>query len=166
MPESRFDRNEERYPEIHHFKLSRKSIRMKEIALMNLYSKEFNNKFDARITSSKSQETQYPKLNDYSKFKQLDFKTKNNSMSQMNPKLSIKNARKGLGHDLDQLTKGNQHEVNLFPHPSLTIMVQPNKIDYTERSMYTIVVIKLFFHVLNMIEFQSFATTHYDETYP
>ena len=41
--------------------------------------------------------------------------------------------KKDLGHDLDQLTKTNQHEVNLSPHPSLTIMVQPNKIDYAER---------------------------------
>ena len=58
-------------------------------------------------------------------------------MSQMFPSSSTtKNFRNDLGHDLDQLIKGNQLEVNLSPHPSLTIMVQPNKIDYTERSMY------------------------------
>ena len=136
MPESRFDSKEERYQDLDPFKFSRMSIGMKETALMNLYSKEFRNEFDARLRSLKSQETQYPKFNDYYKTKQLDFKTKSNSMSQMYSRLSIKNARKYLGHDLDQLTKDNQHEVNLSPHPSLTIMVQPNKIDFTKRCMY------------------------------
>ena len=77
-----------------------------------------------------------------------------------------KDDRNNLGHDLDQLTKGNQHGAKLSPQPSLTIMVQPNKIDYTERSKYAIVVIKRSFHVLNIFEFLSFATIHYDETDP
>ena len=145
MPESRFDRNEERYPELHHLKLSRKSIGMKETELMNLYSKEFNHKFDARFMSVKSQETQYPILDDFSKTKQLDFKPIRKFMSKMSPRSLRKNVRNDLGHDLDQLTKGNQHEVSLSPHPSLTIMVQPNKIDYTERSMYGIVVVSFHF---------------------
>ena len=85
-------------------------------------------------------------------------------MSQIFPSSSTtKNFRNDLGHDLDQLTKGNQLEVNLSPHPSLTIMVQPNKIDYTQRSMSAFVVKKLSFHVLITFELQSFVTTQYDE---
>ena len=134
MPESRFDRNEERYPKLHYFKLSRKSIGAKETALMNLYSKEFNNEFDTRLKSIKSQQTQYQILNDYSETKQLKSKTKSKSMSQIHLRSLGKNVRNGLGHDLDQLTKGKRHEANMSPHPSLTIMVQPNNIDYRKRS--------------------------------
>ena len=124
---------------------------------MNLYSKEFNNQFDSRLQSVQSQEKQHPILNLYSKTKRLNFEPKSNSASQMYPRFSRKNVQNDLGHDLDQLTKGNQHEVNLSPHPSLTIMVQPNKIDYTERSMYAIIVIKLSFHVMNIFEFAKFC---------
>ena len=113
----------------------------------------------------------YPELNRFKSSRKSIGRTKTGLMnlysaSQMHLRSTKKDARKGLGHDLDQLTKGNQHEVNLSPHPSLTIMVQPNKIDYTERSKYAIVVIKRSFHVLNIFEFLSFATTHYDETDP
>ena len=93
MPESRFDRNEERYPELHHLKLSRKSIGMKETELMNLYSKEFNHKFDARFMSVKSQETQYSILDDFSKNKQLEFKPIRKFMSKMSPRSLRKNVR-------------------------------------------------------------------------
>ena len=141
MPEFRFERSEYQYPELDHFKLSRKSIGMKETELMNLYSKEFNHKFDAMFMSVKSQETQYPILDNFSKTKQLKFKPKSSFSSQMHLRSTMKDARNDLGHDLDQLTKRNQHEMNLSPHPSLTIMVQPNKIDYTERSMYPPIVV-------------------------
>ena len=77
-----------------------------------------------------------------------------------------KDDRNNLGHDLDQLTKGNQHGAKLSPQPSLTIMVQPNKIDYTERSMYAIVVIKLSLYVLIILNLQSFAKANNDETDP
>ena len=166
MPESRFDRSEQQHPELDRFKTSRRSIGRIERGLVNHYSKKFNNEFDARLQSVQSQEKQHPILNHYSKTKRLNFEPKSNSASQMYPRSSTKNIWNDLGHDLDQLTKGNQHEVNLSPHPSLTIMVQPNKIDYTERSKYAIVVIKRSFHVLNIFEFLSFATIHYDETDP
>ena len=131
MPESRYYRNDLQYPELHHFKLSRRSIGRTETELMNLYSKEFSNEYDARLMSFKIQE--FPILTDYSKTKQLDFKAKSKFMSKMTPRSPRTNVLSDLGHDLDQLTKGNQHEVNLSPYPSLTIMVQPNKIDYTKR---------------------------------
>ena len=167
MPESRFERRKLRYPEVNRFQLSRKSIGRTKTGLMNLYSKEYNNEFDSRLQSFESQEKQHPNLNIYSKTTQLKFKPKGSFLSQMHLRSTKKDARNDLGHDLDQLTKGNQHEVNLSPHPSLTIMMQPNKIDYTERSMYAIVVVtKLSFHVMNKFQFQSFATTHYDETDP
>ena len=135
MPESRFDRSEQRHQgELHHFKSSRSSIGRKERGLANHHSKNFNNEFDARLQSVESQEKQHPIINHYSKTKHLNFEPKSNSMSQMYPRSSRKNIRNDLGHDLDQLTKGNHHELVLSPHPSLTVMVQPNKIDYSERS--------------------------------
>ena len=120
------------YPELNRFQLSRRSIGRTKTGLMNLYSKEFNNQFDSRLQSVQSQEKQHPNLNLYSK---TNFKPKSNFTSQMYPRSTRLNVRKNLGHDLDQLTKDNHHEVNLSPHPSLTIMVQPNKIDYTERGI-------------------------------
>ena len=108
---------------------------MKETGLMNLYSEAYNNEFDARLQSVQSQEKQHPILNLYSKTTQLDSKPKSIFTSQIHPRSTRPNVRKDLGHDLDQLTKRNQHESNLSPHPSLTIMVQPNKIDYTERGI-------------------------------
>ena len=128
------------------YKLSRKPTGRKETGLANNHSKYFNNKLDAKLIMA-SQEKQHSILNLYSKTKLLKFRRKrSNSMSQMFPSSSTtKNFRNDLGHDLDQLTKGNQLEVNLSPHPSLTIMVQPNKIDYTERSKYGIVVISFHF---------------------
>ena len=74
------------------------------------------------------------------KTKKLEDQSESNSIWQTVVKGS--DFKKDLGHDLYQLTKGNKHEVNLSPYPSLTIMVQPNKIDYTERCMYAIDVIK------------------------
>ena len=132
MPESRFDRSEQRHPELHHFKLSRSSNGRKERGLVN-YHKKFNNEFDARLQSVQSQEKQQPIFNLYSK---TNFKPKSTFTSQMHPRFTRLNVRKNLGHDLDQLTIDNHHEVSLSPHPSLTIMVQPNKIDYSERGVY------------------------------
>ena len=70
-------------------------------------------------------------------------KDKPNSNSNWQTVVKTIDFKKDLGHDLYQLTQGNQHEVNLSPYPSLTIMVQPNKIDYTERSMYRVTQIKI-----------------------
>ena len=134
MLESRFDRNEEQYPELHHFRLSRKSIGRKETVLMSHYFK------DARLMSVQSQGNQHPILKLYSKSEQLSPKPKRTFTSQRSTR---KNPRKGLGHDLDQLTKGNHHELNLSPHPSLTVMVQPNKIDYSERSISKLLLLQL-----------------------
>ena len=64
----------------------------------------------------------------FSKTKQSKNKSKSHNLSSH----SGQTFNKGLGHDLHQLTKGNYHEVNLSPNPSLTIMVQPNKIDYSK----------------------------------
>ena len=136
MPESRFERRKLRYPELNRFQLSRRSIGKTKTGLMNLYSKVFNNQFEARLQSVQSHEKQHPILNLYSKTTQLNSKPKRTFTSQIIHSRSSKlNLRKDLGHDLDQLTKYNHHEVNLSPHPSLTIMVQPNKIDYSERSI-------------------------------
>ena len=74
MPESRFDRSEQRYPELHHFKLSKNSIGRKETGIMNLYSNEFSNEFDGRLMSVQSQEKQHPILNNHSKTKGLNSK--------------------------------------------------------------------------------------------
>ena len=134
MPESRFDKSEQQYPELDDFKLARKLIGRKDTGHVNLYSVEYNNEFAERLMLVQSQEKQHPILSHYSKTSQLDFKRKSTSTSQMQPRSSRKNTRKELGHDLYQLTKGKNHEVNLSPHPSLTIMVQPNKIDYSKRS--------------------------------
>ena len=135
LPESRFKRRKLQYPELNRYQSSRKAIGRTKTGLMNLYSKEFNNQFDLRLQSVQRQEKQHPILNLYSKTTQLNSKPNSTFMSQMHPRSTRLNFRKNLGHDLDQLTKDNHHEVNLSPHPSLTIMVQPNKIDYSERSM-------------------------------
>ena len=118
MQQFRFDRSEQPYPKLDHFQ-------------------EFNNKLDAK-------ENQHSILDLYSKTRLLRNVPKSNFMSPVHPRLSAKNVRKDLGHDLYQLTKDNHHEVNLSPHPSLTIMVQPNKIDYSKRSMNVIIVKKSF----------------------
>ena len=55
---------------------------------------------------------------------------------QRQPNISRNGSKKSLGNDLDQLTKDNHHELKLSPYPSLTLIVQPNKIDYTERSKF------------------------------
>ena len=136
MPESKYERRKLRYPELNHFQLSRESIGRTKIGLMNPCSKKYDKEFDARLQSVQSQEKQHPILNLYSKTTQLNSKPKRTFTSQIVlSRSSMSNLRKDLGHDLDQLTKGNQHEVNLSPHPSLTIMVQPNKLDYSERSI-------------------------------
>ena len=136
MQESRFERRKLQYPELENVQLSRKSNGRTKTGLMNLCSKEFNNQFDSRLWSVQSQEKQHPILNLYSKTMQLNSKPKRTLTSQIvHPRSTRTNVRKDLGHDLDQLTKGNQYESNLSPHPSLTIMVQPNKIDYSERSI-------------------------------
>ena len=145
MLESRYERRKLQYQELNRFQLSRESIGRTKIGLMNLYSKKYDNEFDARLQSVQSQEKQHPILNLYSKTTQLNSKPKSIFTSQIHPRSTRPNVRKDLGHDLDQLTKRNQHEMNLSPHPSLTIMVQPNKIDYTERSMYGIVVVSFHF---------------------
>ena len=156
LPESRFKRRKLQYPELNRYQSSRKAIGRTKTGLMNLYSKEFNNQFDLRLQSVQRQEKQHPILNLYSKTKQLKFKPKSSFLSQMHLRSTTKDARNDLGHDLDQLTKGNQHGVKLSPQPSLTIMVQPNKIDYTERSMYAIVD-QSFHFMSNHIEFAKFC---------
>ena len=136
MPESRFERRKLQYPELNRFQLSGKSIGRTKTGLMNLYSKDFHNEFDAMPQSVQSQEKQHSILNLYSKSKELNPKPKRIFTSQRSTR---KNPRQGLGHDLDQLTKGNQHVLDLSPHPSLTVMVQPNKIDYSQRSIACII---------------------------
>ena len=79
---------------------------------------------------------QHPILDLYFKTKQLENNHRGQPLSQMVSRSLKKDTEKGLGHDLDQLTKGNYHEVNLSPNPSLTIMVQPNKLDYANTSEY------------------------------
>ena len=135
MLESRYERRKLQYPELNHFQLSRESIGRTKIGLMNPCSKKYDKEFDARLQSVQSQEKQHPIVNLYSKTTQLKFKPKSSFASQMHPIYTRPSVRKDLGHDLDQLTKGNQHEASLSPHSSLTIMVQPNKIDFSERSM-------------------------------
>ena len=68
---------------------------------------------------------------------------KSNSNSNWQTVVKASVFKKDLGHDLYQLTKGNMHEVNLSPYPSLTVMVQPNKIDYTKRCKNVIVLRRL-----------------------
>ena len=97
--------------------------------------------------SVQSQEKQHPILNLYSK---TNFKPKSTFTSQMHPRSTRLNVRKNLGHDLDQLTKGNQPESNISPHPSLTIMVQPNKIDYSERSTAFLLFAQKFVNVITL----------------
>ena len=143
MLESRYERRKLQYQELNRFQLSRESIGRTKIGLMNLYSKKYDNEFDARLQSVQSQEKQHPILNLYSKTTQLDSKPKSIFTSQIHPRSTRPNVRKDLGHDLDQLTKRNQHEVNLSPHSSLTVMVQPNKIDYTKRCKNVIVLRRL-----------------------
>ena len=133
MLESRYERRKLQYPELNHFQLSRESIGRTKIGLMNPCSKKYDKEFDARLQSVQSQEKQHPILNLHSK---TNFKPKSTFTLQMHPRSTGLNVRKNLGHDLDQLTKDNHHEVNLSPHPSLTIMVQPNKIDYSERGIF------------------------------
>ena len=145
MPESRNKRRKLRYPELSRFQLSKRLIGRTKTGLINLYSKEFNNQFDARLQSVQSQEKQHPILNLYSK---TNFKPKSTFTSQMHPRSTRPNVRKELGHDLDQLTKRNQHESNLSPHPSLTIMVQPNKIDYSRRSIPSLLLVQRFVNVI------------------
>ena len=100
--------------------------------LINHCSRKYNNQLKSRSISVQNQgkQSSIP-----STTKQLRNVPKSTFTSQMYPKSSRKFVRKDLGHDLDQLTKGNQHEASLSPYPSMTIMVQPNKIDYSERSM-------------------------------
>ena len=140
MQESRFERRKLRYQELENFQSSRKSNGRTKTGLMNLYSKKFKDDFDARLHSVQSQDKQHPILNYYSKTMQLNSKPKRTLTSQIvHPRSTRTNVRKDLGHDLDQLTKHNQHELDLSPHPSLTIMVQPNKIDYSQRSIACII---------------------------
>ena len=141
MSEYKFDRIVQRYPEFYHFKLSKKSIGRKETGLKNHDFK------DARLTSFQIQEKQHPILNLYSKSKQLNSKRERTVTSQRSTR---ENSRQGLGHDLEQLTKGNQHELDLSPHPSLTIMVQPNKIDYSQRSIEPLLFAQRFVNVITL----------------
>ena len=110
--------------------------------MTELHSMGYNNEFIKDVNKNHSLLVVLPKT------KKLKDKPNNNSNWQTVVKTN--DFKKDLGHDLYQLTKGNQHEVNLSPYPSLTIMVQPNKIDYAERSMYAIVDTTLSFHVLNL----------------
>ena len=155
MPESRNKRRKLRYPELSRFQLSKRLIGRTKTGLINLYSKEFNNQFDARLQSVQSQEKQHPIVNLYSKTTQLDSKPKSIFTSQIHPRSTRPHVRKDLGHDLDQLTKRNQHESNLSPHPSLTIMVQPNKIDYSQRSIWLLSLPQLYVDIWQLTLYNS-----------
>ena len=140
MPESRLDRKEQRYSELNLFQVSRKSISSRTTTgPNNHYLRRYNNEVEVRYSSPQlqNQKMQHPILNLYSGIKQIrkDLKSQSRSSRMFSPS-SNKGFKKDLGHELDQLTKGNQHEANLSPHPSLTIMVQPNKIDYSKKSIY------------------------------
>lgn len=93
----------------------------------------------------------YPERIDRAKNQYFELATKSTSVSssrtkdelidiaeklQKQPSISRNGSKKSLGNDLDQLTKDNHHELKLSPYPSLTLIVQPNKIDYTERSKF------------------------------
>ena len=125
-PESRGEledySNQYQDPEIIHNQSSRK---LKGTSMFNYNYRDDNTNHNSRFMSIQS-----------SKTNQFDSKPKSRSMSKIFSQSSMKGFEKSLGHDLDQLTKGNHHEVNLSPYPSLTIMVQPNKIDYSKRRMY------------------------------
>ena len=141
MPESRFDRSEQRQPEPYHFQVSRKSICRRKTGPNDHYLRMYNNELEVRYSSPQiqNQKMQHPILNLYSEIEQMRKDLKSQSRSSR----IFSSSKKDLGHDLDQLTKGNHHEVNLSPHPSLTIMVQPNKIDYSERSMSKLLLLQL-----------------------
>lgn len=134
MPESIFERRKLRNPELDNIQISMDRTKSRQ---SNNYLRKYNDELELRYSSAQiqSQEKQHPILNLYSNTKQAKKETKSLSMSsRIFSSSSNKGLKKDLGHDLDQLTRNNQHEVNLTPHPSLTIMVQPNKIDYSERS--------------------------------
>ena len=140
MPESRLDRKEQRHPELNHFQVSRMSFSSRTTTgPNNHYLRRYNNEVEVRYSSPQiqNQKMQHPILNLYSGIKQTrkDLKSQSRSSRRMFSSSSNKGFKKDLGHELDQLTKGNQHEANLSPHPSLTIMVQPNKIDYSKKSI-------------------------------
>ena len=100
--------------------------------MLDNYSRKYNVEFGSRLMSI-NVENQHQFID--SNFEIIN-EGKSQSTSQIVAKSSNKGLRKDLGHDLDRLTKGNQHQVNLSPQPSLTVMVQPNKIDYSERCKY------------------------------
>ena len=138
MSESRLDRKEQRHPELNHFQVSRKSISSRtRTGPNNHFLRKYSNEADSS-PQIQNQKMQHPILNLYSGIKQIrkDLKSQSRSSRRMFSPSSNKGFKKDLGHELDQLTKGSQHEVNLSPHPSLTIMVQPNKIDYSKKSIY------------------------------
>ena len=151
MPESRLDRKEQRHPELNHFQESRMSFSSRTTTgLNNHFLRKYSNEADSS-PQIQNQKMQHPILNLYSGIKQIRKDLKSHSRSsRMFSLSSIKGFKKDLGHELDQLTKGNQHEANLSPHPSLTIMVQPNKIDYSERSIASLPFAHIFVNLVNL----------------
>ena len=138
MQQSRLNLRKLNDPELDNFLLSRKPMIRTKTGLINHYLRKHNDELETIHSSPSIQnpEKQHPILDLYSKSKELKKGPNNQFRSSRMVSSSLNNGiKKDLGHDLDQLTKGNQHESNLSPHPSLTIMVQPNKIDYSERSM-------------------------------
>ena len=127
MPEFKFHRRSLQYLEKDHLQQQRKITEPYSMGYNNESVQNLNKKHSLLVVSPTTE-----KLKD---------KSNSNSNWQTVVKASV--FKKDLGHDLYQLTKGNMHEVNLSPYPSLTVMVQPNKIDYTKRCKNVIVVRRL-----------------------
>ena len=129
MPEFKFHRRSLQYLEKDHLQQQRK------ITEPYSYSMGYNNESVQNLNKKHSLLVVSPTTE--------KLKDKSNSNSYRQTVVKASDVKKDLGHDLYQLTQGNQHEVNLSPYPSLTIMVQPNKIDYTKRCKNVIVVRRL-----------------------
>ena len=127
MPEFKFHRRSLQYLEKDHLQQQRKITEPYSMGYNNESVQNLNKKHSLLVVSPTTEK----------------LKDKSNSNSYRQTVVKASDVKKDLGHDLYQLTQGNQHEVNLSPYPSLTIMVQPNKIDYTERSMHRVTQIKI-----------------------
>ena len=126
------------YLDLDHYQLPRQSTDPTKTELILQFPKECSSKFDAKVMFLLNRQRQISIPHHYTK--PLENRAKSQYMSQLVSRSMRKCFKKGLGHDLYQLTKGNYHEVNLSPYSSLTVMVQPNKIDYSKRSTYIIII--------------------------
>ena len=137
---SELNRSTHSWPDLKHDK--RKAIPNFQgsinVGFVNHYSREYKTLFEERAMTMHSPVKQHFALDLNYMSKQLKIAEKRQQHSLMAPRSPGKGFTKNLGHDLDQLTKQNSHEIYLSPHPSMTIMVQPNKIDYTERCKHEI----------------------------